>query len=583
MKISLLILLSVVVSSLFSNNYDACYKLLKKEYIFNNEGGYTLNYEHKLQFNTYQSFHRFYGETFIIYDPQYQTLNVTRNQTTMADGKLIVGPENALNEVLPFWAANSGAYNHIREMVVTHTGLEVGAVSELSYTINSKKPTIGNIQIVEPLRINVPVDNLEIIFIVPNGVDFSISEKTNLPAPEIVTEPDKTIYKYTLTEVPAVEIPSMTDKSFIPHIIAQTGTESLSDLLQRITPTAGGEKSISIEDFDTVLDVQKEIVNIRTINVPVEFQIFPLQTPDITTKRNSGTPLEKAILFQKMLSDRGISSAILFKAPEVLIDDNCANIGAVTDIFVLLDVDKTPCALSPVYLHKSNPIDIQGYAYVAKTSQGLQRVDRKSINKTTINADLQLKYDKKRKQLSLSGTGEVTIEGAGNNYVVSKEYQPKASEIVSGKSAQIKNCKKKDLYSCSYELEFSDNNLKGTHRVYKVELPMAKPGINSWNLDLLNRSQANPLRLPYGLQQEEIYTINIPKGALPITKKISEKRETTFGELELSLTYTKTQIVVKRKILIRSSLILPPDYEVFAEIFQLWNSDKTKEFYIEVK
>ena len=40
-------------------------------------------------------------ETFIIYDPQYQTLNVTRNQT-MADGKLIVGPENALT-VLPSW------------------------------------------------------------------------------------------------------------------------------------------------------------------------------------------------------------------------------------------------------------------------------------------------------------------------------------------------------------------------------------------------------------------------------------------------------------------------------------------------
>ena len=208
-------------------------------------------------------------------------------------------------------------------------------------------------------------------------------------------------------------------------------------------------------------------------------------------------------------------------------------------------------------------------------------MDRKSINKTTINADLQLKYDKRK--LSLSGTGEGNDCGAGNNYVVSKEYQPKASEIVSAKNAQIKNSKEKDLYSCSYELEFSDNNLKGTHRVYKVELPMAKPGINSWNLDLLNRSQANPLRLPYGLQQEEIYTINIPKGALPITKKISEKRETTFGELELSLTYTKTQIVVKRKILIRSSLILPPDYEVFAEIFQLWNSDKTKEFYIEVK
>ena len=582
MRISLLILLSVVVSSLFSNNYDARYKLLKKEYIFNNEGGYILNYEHKLQFNTYHSFHRLYGETFIIYDPQYQTLKVTRNQTTMADGKLIIGPENALNEVLPSWAANSGEYNHIREMVVTHTGLEIGAISELSYTINSEKPTIGNVQIVEPLRINVPIDNLEIAFIVPNGVDFSISEKTNLPVPEIITETDKTIYKYSLTEVPAVETPSITDKSFIPHIIAQTGTESLSDLLQRITPPVEGEKSITIDDFDTVLDVQKEIVNIRTINVPVEIQLFPLQTPDITTKRNSGTPLEKAILFQKRLSDRGINSTILFKAPEALIDD-CANIGAVTEIFLLFDVDKTPCALSPVYLHKNNPIDIQGYAYITKTSQGLQRVDRKSINKTTVNADLQLKYDKKQKQLSFSGTGEVTIGGAGNNFVVSKEYQPKASEIVSAKNAQIKNTKGKDLQSYSYELEFVDNTLKAVHNVYKVELPTTKPGINSWNLDLLNRNQANPLRLPYGLQQEEIYTINIPKGAIPITKEISEKRETTFGELELSLTYTQTQMVVTRKISIRSSLILPPDYEAFAEMYQLWNSDKTKEFYIEVK
>ncbi|HOG20342.1 MAG TPA: DUF3857 domain-containing protein, partial [Salinivirgaceae bacterium] len=552
-------------------------------YIFNNDGGYTLNYEHKLQFNTYHSFHRLYGETFIIYDPQYQTLKVTRNQTTMADSKLIVGPENALNEVLPSWAANSGAYNHIREMVVTHTGLEIGAVSELSYTINSGKPLIGNVQIVEPLRINVPIDNLEIIFIVPNGVDFSISEKANLPAPEIVTEQGKTVYKYNLTEVPAVDISSIADRSFIPHIIAQTGTESLSDILQRIAPSAGEEKSISIDDFDTVLDIQKEIVNIRTINVPLEFQLFPLQTPDITTKRNSGTPLEKAVLFQKRLSDKGIGSAILFKAPEALIDDNCANIGAVTDIFVLLDVDKTLCALSPVYLHKSNPIDIQGYVYIASTSQGLKRVDKKLINKTTVNAKLQLKYDKKQKLLSLLGTGEVTIRGAGHNFIVSKEYQSKAGEIVSAKNAQIKNSKEKDLHSYSYELEFPDNNLNGAHNVYKVELPMTKSGINSWNLGLLNRNQANPLRLPYGLQQEEIYTINIPKGAIPITKEISEKRETTFGELELSLTYTKTHIVVTRKISIRSSLILPPDYETFAEMYNLWNSDKTKEFYIEVK
>ena len=109
-------------------NYDAVYLQIIKEYTLNPDGSMDYRYVKKQKLQTYRSFHSLYGETFIVYDPDFQSLKINDVHTIMADVKKVTAPANAFNEVLPGFAANAPAYNKLREMVITHPGTERGAV-----------------------------------------------------------------------------------------------------------------------------------------------------------------------------------------------------------------------------------------------------------------------------------------------------------------------------------------------------------------------------------------------------------------------------------------------------------------------
>ena len=126
-----LFLLIPVFLSAQNENYDAEYLKLVKEYSLNDDGSFDFHLRKEIKLNTHFAFHRLFGETFIVYNPQFQSLKINECFTVMADGKKVVAPENAFNEVLPGFARDIAAYNHLREMVVTHTGLEVGGVITL--------------------------------------------------------------------------------------------------------------------------------------------------------------------------------------------------------------------------------------------------------------------------------------------------------------------------------------------------------------------------------------------------------------------------------------------------------------------
>ena len=97
------------------------------------------NYSHQLKLITYLSSDKQFGESFIVFNPTYQQLSIHKAQTTMVNGRKVKSPENAFNEVLPQFAPNAPAFNQLREMVVTHTGIEPGATIDFAYTIHSKR------------------------------------------------------------------------------------------------------------------------------------------------------------------------------------------------------------------------------------------------------------------------------------------------------------------------------------------------------------------------------------------------------------------------------------------------------------
>jgi len=65
-------------------------------------------------------------------------LQIHESYTRQKDGNIVKTPANALVEVLPSAAANAPAFNALREMVVVHTGLELGATIYLDYSITTK-------------------------------------------------------------------------------------------------------------------------------------------------------------------------------------------------------------------------------------------------------------------------------------------------------------------------------------------------------------------------------------------------------------------------------------------------------------
>ena len=93
---------------------------------------------------THAAMNRVYGESFIIYNPEFQTLKIHDSYTRQKDGTIVKTPENALLEVLPSVAADAPAYNGLKEMVVVHTGLELGATIYLDYSVVTRPGYLPN-------------------------------------------------------------------------------------------------------------------------------------------------------------------------------------------------------------------------------------------------------------------------------------------------------------------------------------------------------------------------------------------------------------------------------------------------------
>ncbi len=159
-----------------TENQDAEYIKIVKEYIVHEDGSYDFHYRKELKLLTYFSFQRLYGETFIVYNPEYQKLKINEAYTVMADGKKVVAPENAFNEVLPGFARDVAAYNNLREMVVTHTATEIGSVITLDYTIQTAKGFLPFFFGMEEVGESAPVKDLSIIIRIPKSIESSVPD-----------------------------------------------------------------------------------------------------------------------------------------------------------------------------------------------------------------------------------------------------------------------------------------------------------------------------------------------------------------------------------------------------------------------
>ena len=163
---------------------EAEFRKLSKTYTLRADGSQEVRVQKELTLFTHAAMNSLYGETFIVYDPNFQKLEIHESYTRQKDGTVIKTPTNALVEVLPSAAVNAPAYNRLKEMVVVHTGLELGATIVLDYSIVSKAGYLPELDVCCPVKELSPIKEYTFRLNVPAGktVHYELLNASAKPA-----------------------------------------------------------------------------------------------------------------------------------------------------------------------------------------------------------------------------------------------------------------------------------------------------------------------------------------------------------------------------------------------------------------
>ena len=304
-----------IFSKAQTENQDAEYLKITKEYILHEDGSYDFHLRKEIKLLTYFSFQRLYGETFIIYNPDYQKLKINEAYTVMADGKKVVAPENAFNEVLPGFARDVAAYNNLREMVVTHTATEIGSVITLDYTIQTSKGFMPFFFGMDEIGESAPVKDLSMIIRIPKGINLQYRLLNDRTAPSVTETAGQLSYVWNFSDLPALPRSANQDPEQKTELIFSSAKDmtsayfafvnqpafksTISPEINRRVETITKEKK---SDLDIILALQEVVIDeVRLAEIPLIYSGYKVRTPsEVWQSANAGS-LEKAILLAEML------------------------------------------------------------------------------------------------------------------------------------------------------------------------------------------------------------------------------------------------------------------------------------------
>ncbi len=328
-SISTLVILLFIFFPLFAftavNNggSDAVYLEKEMSFTLNPDGSWEKEYRHLLKLETYMAVTRTSGEAFIPYNPQYQELKVLKSETTMKDGRKVQSPPNAFNEVLPASAHFFSHYSHLREMVVTHTGLERGAVIDLHYQLLTKPGFMPYFSGKEFLTDRFPIQRLVLKVSVPSGMKLNYRLFYAEAKPGIESKNNLDIYTFifenlgSFSEEPLNKMISQafmvfstaSDWNIVFPPVEEVGPAPV-ELVKKLEAMKSSTNAANADEFYFQLQtlVSDEIAN---CNIDSDLDGFAVRKLQEVFDSNYATAIEKAYLLYHLLKQLHIPADIL--------------------------------------------------------------------------------------------------------------------------------------------------------------------------------------------------------------------------------------------------------------------------------
>lgn len=580
-----------------NKNYDGIYQSIIKEYSLNEDGSTDFRFIKDQKMLSYRAFHNLYGETFIVYNPTSQHLKINEVYTIMASGKKIITPPNAFNEVLPFIAVDAPAYNDLREMVITHTGLERNAVIHLDYQIHSLPGAFNSLMGNEILAEAEPLKNLLLKIRIPAGKKLFYHLLNAGIEPVKSTEGSYDVYTWKFTDIPAFShedfqqvgynnYPRLLFGTFehreevIPYLTQQDAFRfKANDLMNKLVNELVVEKP---DRFALALKIQERVVDdMRLYPIPIKTSLYKCRNAEQTWNSNGGTSLEKAILMVTLMKAAGIDAKVCAVVRTTNLEAKVGLLCDFEDFAVQVDFKK------------------EGRWFFSTTSLNAVNLDLTLTGRSFITLDPEnsltvVKNEDPSQLIRVNGTfilssdpgmtGEISVYLNGSAYPrAGMERDPKRikKSVASGfVSAEIQDPKISTLNNDNGFQTFilkSEKPLRVDSGFYYFTIPALAMGIDNWSVKTLPAHRETAFELPSRAEEEYSYVITLPSTIrlFSAPKKINIKNKA--GEYSWEVRVEDGKLFLRRNIKFFSRVVQPETYEAFKILMDYWNHPRYRE------
>ena len=532
MKRNIIFALAIMFAIQLFAAADGTYKKIIDEYTLTADGGITQKVTKVLRHNTHHSFFTLFGETFVVYNPEYQKIKIDTSYTVQKDGTIIKTPENAFNYVLPSIAAKAPDYNKLTELVITHTGLELGATSYLQYTVTTEPGVYNSLDIDEIIGVaGADIDKYQVIVNVPEGTDLRWSLTDSKVKPTVKGGR----YTWTFTGVKSAKGEAETPYGYggIPHLSVTT-SKSLADNLMPLTIETRDLRRAPREYMQGATDdlkraeaIQKYIVNgLGTCNVQPFLTANSVRQCGRVMETAYGTEAEKALAMAKLMRAEGLDAQAVIAFPAA---QEVKTIRNIVEYMVL-------CG---------------GRLYSVRTLGESLLKWRTSQYSIFDLAGNEIEMQPTDTEITL--TGKVTLSAT-------KAVQDYKFDVTPLRGNDNGN-------TFSEESKVAEN---GGYITYTLPSP-ATGCVDRWSFIRLNKERTAAFAIPYKVNEKNEYTIALD-GVTSVTKNVSKSIKNSVGSVNISIVNESGKIVIKRSIAINMDIIPAGKYKEFYEIMRLWNN-----------
>ena len=579
-------------------NADAIFQEITKVYTLNEDGSMNYHYQHELDLKSYYAFNSLYGESFIVYNPDYQKLKINKSVTETSEGNKVPSPDNAYNEVLPQFAEGAPPYSHLREMVVTHTGLEKNSTINFDYELKSNKDFKPFLMENELLAKRSPVRKLTIKVRIPEDKELNYKLLNAEEKLNISSEGDFKEYKWKFKNLQALshEKAQPEYKQHLPRLIFSTKNfnEAYSFFTEQLSSGIPGnidkELNSILEDksskLDSILAIQDMVVNhINHFKIPPEYTGFRTKGNKHVIENNGGTTIEKTNLLSSLLKNVGIEAEMVGIIPSDFYEEKTGNLKTFEQYYVKVQPENEKLYLSAVTNNAFNSKYKHAEDVNLLINKSYEKPEflegEKNKNEIKVNGDLKLK-----KGNSLSGTVTYERSYCENPYFEIKKNKEKAKSLLTPgiPQSEISNFEIKRSNDATLKVTNTINreiSPKKQGQYQMVDIPLVNSGLKFHQLKTLASERNTPLEIKWPLHINYDYTISLPETLELKNKKVNIEKGKDNEMARIQIDEKEGKIHIQRELKISNKKILPNNFESFKEIINTWQNPNYKTLILE--